>query len=124
MKDLSMDLKNRAIALFKEGISSSKVAQRLLISKSSANRIRNYWRDHGAAPVSRRKGKTATLLAGCEDSLREWVRQHPEITLEELSEKLLEQSHVKASVSSIWRKLHSLGPRHKKNGFRGRARPS
>gem|GEM_PF-5651087 len=119
-----MDLKNRAIALFKQGTSCSKVAERLLLSKSSANRIRKHWKEHGAAAVSKRKGKTATLLVGCEDSLREWIRQRPEITLQELSEKLLEHRNVKASDSSIWRKLQSLGLRHKKNGLRGRARPS
>lgn len=119
-----MDLKNRAIALLEQGATSSEVAKRLMISTSSVNRIRNHWKENGVAAVSKRKGKTATLLVGYEQHLKEWVEQRPEITLEELKEKLLEHCDVKASSSSIWRKLQSLGLRHKKNGFRGRTRPS
>ena len=63
------------------------------------------------------------LLVGCEDSLREWIGKRPEITLEELGEKLLVEKKVRASASSIWCKLQRLGLRHKKNGFRGRAGP-
>ena len=124
MKDLSMDLKSRAIMLLEEGMSAAKVAQRLLVSTRSVDRIRKYWEEHGKLPASRRKGKTQTLLVGCEDSLRGWVAKRPEITLEELAEKLLEEKKVRASISSIWRKLQCLGLRHKKNGFRGRAGPT
>ena len=123
MKDLSMDLKSRAVMLLEEGTSPAKIAERLLVCKRSVERIRAHWQEHRELPVSRRKGKTATLLTHCEGSLGSWIAQRPEITLEELAEKLLEEEKVKASKSSIWRKLQSMGLRHKKNGFRGRAGP-
>lgn len=109
--------------LLEQGMSCAKVAKRLLVSKRSVERIHKYWKSNGEVPVSARKGKAQTLLVGCEDSLRDWIEKRPEITLEELAEKLLEDRKVQASISSIWRKLQSMGLRHKKNGFRGRARP-
>ena len=124
MKDLSMDLKSRAVTLLEEGISPAKIAERLLVSKRSVERIRAHWRERRELPVSRRRGKTATLLEDCEDSLRSWIADRPEVTLEELAEMLLEQDKARASKSSIWRKLQSMGLRHKKNGFRGRAGPT
>lgn len=95
-----------------------KSARRLLVSKRSVERVRKHWEEYGALPASRRRGKTATLLAGCEEALEGWIARRPEVALEELAEKLLEEKELKASVSSIWRKLQSLGLRHKKNGFR------
>ncbi|MEM9160243.1 MAG: helix-turn-helix domain-containing protein [Verrucomicrobiota bacterium] len=114
-----MDLKSRAIKLLEEGSSAAKVAERLLVSKRSVERIRKHWTENGELPVSRRKGKSEKLLVGQEDSLRERIEKRPEITLKELAERLLESKEIKASEPTIWRKLQALGLRHKKNGFRG-----
>lgn len=121
MEDLSMDIKRRVVELRESGESSAEVARRLLVSQRSVQRIWKRWKDSGELLPSRRKGKGETRLVGRENSLREWIESRPETTLEELAEKLLEEKELKASVSTIWRKLQAMGLRHKKNGFRGRA---
>lgn len=92
-----------------------------MIGKRSVQRIWKHWQDCEEILPSRRKGKGETLLVDHADSLRQWIEQRPEITLEELAEKLLEEKQVRACASTVWRKLRALGLRHKKNGFRGRA---
>ena len=124
MKDLSMDLKRRAVQLREAGDSAAEVAARLMISKRSVERIWKHWKERGELPISRRKGKTATRLVGREESLRRWVGERPETTLEELAQKLDEELGVRACVATVWRALRSMGLRHKKNGIRRRAGPS
>ena len=124
MEDLSMDLKKRVAELRKKGERSADVAQRLLVSLRSVQRIWKHWQDCQEVLPSRRKGKGETLLVGHEGALKVWIEQRPAVTLEELAEMLREQKQVQASPATIWRKLQAMGLRHKKNGFRGRAGPS
>lgn len=124
MKDLSMDLKQRVVELREAGSSAAEVAERLVVGKRSVERLWKHWKEHGDLPRSKRRGKTATRLVGREERLRQWVRQRPDITLEELSGKLAEELGVRACAATIWRALRSMGLRHKKNGVRRRAGPS
>ena len=121
MKALSMDLKQRAVALREKGVRAEEAAKRLLISKRSVERAWSEFKEKGALSPSRRKGRTAKLLVGHEDDLGRWVEERPESTLEELAAKLLDEKSVRASVSSVRRALVKLGLSFKKNGVRGRA---
>lgn len=124
MKALSMDLRQRAAALRERGIPAAEVAQRLMVSKRSVERAWNQFNEQGELSPSRRKGRTAKLLAGCEGDLESWVEERPESTLEELAQRLGKEKSLKASVSSVRRALGRLGLSFKKNGVRGRAGPS
>ena len=124
MKALSMDLKQRAVALRQQGVSAEEAAERLMISKRSVERAWSEFQQKGSLSPSRRKGRTAKLLVGYEDDLEQWVEQRPESTLEELAGKLHDEKSVVASVSSVRRALGRLGLSFKKNGVRGRAGPS
>jgi transposase len=123
MKALSMDLRQRAVALRGQGVPASAVAERLMISKRSVERAWSQFGERGELSPSRRKGRAAKLLAGCEGDLERWVGERPESTLGELAEKLGKEKSVKASVSSLRRALRKLGLSFKKNGVRGRAGP-
>lgn len=124
MKALSMDLKQRAVALRERGVSADEAAKRLMISKRSVERAWSEFSEKGSLSPSRRKGRTAKLLVGHGDDLERWVEQRPESTLAELAERLRGEKSVQASVSSVRRALARLGLSFKKNGVRGRAGPS
>ena len=121
MKALSMDLKQRAVALRGQGVRAQEAAERLMVSKRSVERVWSEFCEKGSLSPSRRRGRTAKLLVGHEGDLERWVEQRPESTLEELAEKLRSEKSVKASVSSVRRALVRLGLSFKKNGVRGRA---
>jgi transposase len=124
MKQLSMDIKRRAVILREQGSSAAEVAQRLMISKRSVERCWSHWLKSGELPVSARKGKAATRLKGCEERIQKWIEGKPDVTLVELSELLERELGRAASVSTLWRFLRARGLSYKKNGFRGRAGPS
>ena len=123
MKPLSMDIRRRAILLREQGLSAAEVAERLMISKRSAERCWKHWQEREEVPQPGRKGKRATRLKGAEEDLRQWVSQRPETTVDELVERLQSEHGISASRSTIWRALRSMGLRHKKNGVRRRAGP-
>lgn len=123
MKPLSMDIRRRAVLLREQGLSAAEVAQRLMISKRSVERCWKHWLERREVAEPGRKGKRATLLKDAGDSLRRWASQRPEITVDELAERLQSELGISASRSTVWRALRSLGLRHKKNGVRRRAGP-
>jgi len=123
MKQLSMDIKRRAVVLREQGSSAAEAAQRLMISKRSVERCWSHWLKHGELPVSARKGKATTRLKGCEEQIEKLIEGKPDVTLDELAELLKREFDRQASVSTLWRFLRARGLSYKKNGFRGRARP-
>jgi transposase len=120
MAPYSMDLRTRVLADCDAGVAAKEVAAKFRVSRSWVNRIMQRRRETGEVAPRQQTVFKKQAFAGQEDRLRALVTATPDQTLAELREAL----HSSASLSSLWRALDRLELTLKKNGTRGRTRPS
>jgi putative transposase len=117
MKPYSQDLRERAIAALEAGKTQAEVAAQFQIHKSTLEKWWYRWRDTGscaALPVA--SGPQRTLQAA-EKLIREEVKKQPDLTLEELCERVQEAKGWVASPSMMCRELKILKLPRKKSRF-------
>ena len=115
----SMDLRERVIKDAKAGLSSKELAVRYHVSRAWVDALKQRHREtQSIAPVKQTKFRRR-VLQGQEERLKALVAAKPDATLAELREGLA----TAAALATIWRELHQLGIRLKKDGTRRRAAP-
>jgi len=123
MKPYSQDLRERAIAAFEAGKTQAEVAAQFQIHKSTLEKWWYRWRDTGScAALPPTSGPKRTLQAA-EKLIREEVKKQPDLTLEELCERVQEAEGWVASPSMMCRELKILKlPRKKSRSMTANAR--
>ncbi len=116
MKPYSPDLRERALAAVCEGeLSQARIAKQFKISLAT---LENWWRrqrETGTVTACPHGGGRTRTLQTCEAFLRAEVKQHPDITLEELRTRVAEGKGLDVSPSMLCRELQRLKlPRKKR----------
>jgi len=115
MKPYSQDLRERAIAALEAGNTQAEVAAQFQIHKSTLEKWWYRWRDTGScAALPPASGPERTLQAA-EKFIREEVKKQPDLTLEELCERVEEAKGLVASPSMMCRELKILKLPRKKS---------
>ena len=112
MKPLSMDLRERILRAVQEGNESMpRIAERFGVSYQMVQKLKYQWRDLGTIePQTQNVGRKPLLTERQMKRLDDFVRDDPNLTLEQLRTKL----RVKCCLGTIWNALHRLGHTHKK----------
>ena len=123
MKPYSQDLRERAIAALEAGKTQAEVAAQFQIHKSTLEKWWYRWRDTGScAALPPASGPKRTLQAA-EGFLREEIKKQPDLTLEELCERVQKVKGLVASRSMMCRELKILKlPRKKSRSMTANAR--
>lgn len=66
----------------------------------------------------RRGGYRRSRLEGHDELLRECIAQQPDVSLEELRERLAGQLDLHIGLTALWHRLEKLGLSYKKNATR------
>ena len=115
MNPYSQDLRERAIAALEAGKTQAEVAAQFQIHKSTLEKWWYRWRDTGScAALPPASGPKRTLQAA-EKLIREEVKKQPDLTLEELCERVQEAKGWVASPSMMCRELKILKLLRKKS---------
>lgn len=117
-------IRERIVGLRQDGHSAEMVSKWLRVSKRSVER---YWKSHrerGTVEPKRRGGYRRSRLDGHDETLRQWIGEKPDLTLEELKQQCESQLGVRIGINAIWQRLDLLGLSFKKNATRQRAEPS
>jgi transposase len=118
MKALSMDLRKRVLDDCDAGLGTKAVAQKYKVSQSWVRRLKQRRREEGRTePKSCRNSRVPQLDAHA-DRIREAVAAAPDITLEELKEKL----GVAVALSTLWLAVARLGLTVKKKSTARRSK--
>lgn len=119
----SMDLRERVVRQVEAGDSVRRVAAMFAVSPSFVVKLAQTWRRRGTVAALPQGGDRRSLAI---ERHREWllqlVTEMPDLTLEEIRERLGERG-LPAAVSTIWRFFDRHGISFKKNRARGRAGP-
>lgn len=120
-KTCALELRERIVAARSEGHSASEVAKWFKVSKRSVERYWSRYVHSGSVMPKKRGGYRRSRLEGHDKSLRRWIAQKPDLTLEELQSLCQRQLKVRIGITALWHRLDQLGLRFKKNATRQRA---
>jgi transposase len=122
MKPLSEDLRRRIIAAREGGESPGAVHRRFGVSRSSEARLWRQYQQSGHCRPKQIGGYRRSRLSEHEPSLRHWIKQQPDLTIDELCQRCLAQLKIQIGRTALWHRLERMGLSYKKNPARRRAR--
>ena len=99
----SNDLRVRVIQVVEGGAAARAAARQFVIGDSTAIRWAKRWRETGNFEAKSNKGQSRSPLKQHEEWLLELVRKEPDLTLEEIQLRLLEERQHAAGLGSVWR---------------------
>ncbi len=120
-KGYSKDLRERAVALVEGGDSRREAASILGFAPSTAIRWLNRWTTTGSVEAKPGTGHSRSPLKAYEQWLLDLVAREPDLTLEEIRDRLSREKKLKCAVSSVWRFYDRHAITFKKSPARGRA---
>jgi transposase len=85
-----------------------------VIGDATAIRWVKRWRETGSFEARSVRGQSRSPLKKHEDWLLELVRREPDLTLEEIQRRLLDERQQKAGLGSVWRFFDRHGISFKK----------
>ncbi len=115
------ELRERIVLARADGFSAAEVAKLFRVSKRSVERYWKSYNESGTVEPKQRGGYRRSRLAEHDDTLRQWIQDEPDLTLEELKQKCSDELSVEMSTAAIWNRLDHLGLSFKKNASRRRA---
>ena len=117
----SNDLRVRVIQVVEDGVAARAAARQFVIGDSTAIRWVKRWRETGSFEAKSIKGQSRSPLKRHEGWLLELIRREPDLTLEEIQHRLLDERQQKAGIGSVWRFFDRHGISFKKKRARSRA---
>lgn len=117
----SKDLRERAVAMVEAGDSRREVASLLGLAPSTAVRWLDRWARSGTVEAKTGTGHSRSPLAAHQQWLLDLVAKEPDLTLEEIRDRLAAEKKLEVAVSSVWRFFDRHEITFKKSPARGRA---
>jgi transposase len=111
----SNDLRVRVIQVVEGGSAARAAARQFVIGDSTAIRWAKRWRETGSFEAKSNKGQSRSPLKKHEEWLLELVRREPDLTLEEIQRRLLDERQQQAGIGSVWRFFDRHGISFKKS---------
>lgn len=123
-KGYSKDLRERAVTLVEEADSRREAASILGFAPSTAVRWLERWTTTGSVEAKPGTGHSRSPLKAHEAWLLELVAREPDLTLEEIRERLKREKKLDVATSSVWRFYDRNGITFKKSPARRRTGPA
>ena len=120
-KGYSKDLRERAVAMVEEGESRREVARVLNLAASTAVRWLDRWTATGTIEAKPGTSHSRSPLKAHEKWLLDLMAKEPDLTLEEIRDRLKRAKKLEVAVSSVWRFYDRHEITFKKSPARSRA---
>ena len=116
-KAYSNDLRRRYLSAYEQGEGTlEELAGRFMVSLGYGKKLRQQFQQTGQTErVEQRRGTPRKLLDGPREQLRRWVVADHDLTLNQLQQKLREDSGLRISRAQVARALKRMGLRLKKS---------
>lgn len=116
-KAYSDDLRRRFLSAYERGEGTiEELARRFVVSLDYGKKLRRQFRRTGQMDrIEQRRGTPRKLLEGPREQLRIWLKAAPDLTLDQLQDKLHTDCRVKISRAQIARVLKQMGLKLKKS---------
>ena len=116
-KAYSDDLRRRFLSAYERGEGTlEELAQRFMVSLPYGKKLRSQFQRNGQMErVEQQRGTPRKLLDEPREQLRRWLLAVPDLTLEQLREKLEQERGLTISRAQVARALKRMGLRLKKS---------
>ena len=116
-KAYSNDLRRRFLSAYEQGEGTlEELAERFMVSLAYGKKLRGQLQRTGQMErVEQRRGTPRKLLDQPREQLRHWLLAVPDLTLDQLQQKLGEDCGVQISRAQVARALKRMGLRLKKS---------
>lgn len=118
MRAYSQDLRDRVLRALEQGEKLISIARRLEVGRGWVHEVRRAFAEEGRSGSRRMGGHRVSRVAALEGTLREWIRQKPDLTLLELCQRLETEHGVLLKIPALWHQLNKWGLSFKKNAPR------
>jgi transposase len=115
------EFRDRVLAALGRGEKASEIARRLEVSRQFVYQVRDRLVLEGERGVRQLGGYRRSVVEGMESTIRAWLKAEPDLTLQQLCDRLAAQERV-LKVPALWHQLNKWGLSLKKNPARQRAR--
>lgn len=122
MHTYSQDLRDRVLRALERGERPSHIAQRFEVSRVFVYEVKKRFEKEGERTSRPVGGHRVSAIAPLEATIRSWIARKPDMTLDELSERLQSESGIQLKPGAVWHQLNRWGLSFKKNSSRQRAR--
>ena len=113
-KPYSQDLRERVVAALEGGMSTRQEAARFLIGIATAGEWGRLKRSQGDVRPAKQGKPKGSVLDEHADFILEALREQPDLTLDEMVERLAAERDVKVVRTAVWKFLDRHGQTHKK----------
>ena len=110
----SMDLRERVIAAVEGGMSTHQAAARFSIGVATAGAWARLKRSTGEVKPAKQGKPKGSVLDAHAGFIFDLIDKAPDITLEEIAERLAQDRAVKVVSTAVWKFLNRHGMTHKK----------
>jgi transposase len=116
-KAFSDDLRRRFLSAYERGEETlEELAERFLVSLAYGKKLRGQYRRTGQMErIEQRRGTPRKLLDEHRERLRSWLLAVPDLTLNQLREKLEQEQGLSISIAHVARTLKRMGLKLKKS---------
>jgi transposase len=118
-KAYSDDLRRRLLSAYEAGEGTlEELAERFMVSLAYGKKVHGQFQRSGQMErVEQRRGTPRKLLDGPREQLRVWLIAAPDLTLEQLGEKLRQDCGISISCAQVARALKRMGLKLKKKSL-------
>jgi transposase len=113
-KPYSLDLRERVVAALEAGLSTDQAATRFSIGKATAGAWGRLKRSQGDVQPAKQGKPKGSVLDAHADFILGALRDKPDLTLDEMVERLAAERDVKVVRTAVWKFLDRHGQTHKK----------
>src|ERR1700716_4620714 len=113
-KPYSLDLRERVVAALEGGMSTRQAAARYSIGIATAGAWGRLKRSQGDVRPAKQGKPKGSVLDGHAEFILEALREQPDLTLDEMVERLAAERDVKVVRTAVWKFLDRHGQTHKK----------
>lgn len=121
MHAYSQDLRDRVLGALERGERPSEIARRFEVSRMWVYQVRDRFRNNAERCSYPMGGHRRSRIAHLESNVRAWIKEHPDLTLAQMCDRLAEQG-AQIKPSALWHQLDKWDLSFKKNAARQRAR--
>jgi transposase len=121
MQSYSQDLRDRIIRALERGDRPTDIAARFEVSREWVYDVKKRFEKEGLRCQLPMGGHLVSRVSPVESELRAWIKEQPDLTLEELCGRLKERG-ITITQSGLWHQLNNWNLSFKKNSARQRAR--
>jgi transposase len=113
-KPYSLDLRERVVSAVEEGLSTRQAAARFSVGIATVGTWGRLKRRQGDVRPAKQGKPTGSVLDGHEEFLLGALRSKPDMTLDEMVERLAAERDVRVVRTTVWKFLDRHGQTHKK----------